>query len=85
VSSEASGASSDADDAEKAQSREDGSWSVCGERRSVQVPDAIGVQQRESGVLIEMTKRPLESDPMRQTGVRRLKAMLSCGAERSRE
>jgi hypothetical protein len=45
-----------------------------GERRSVHVPDAIGVQKRESGVLIEMTKHLLESGPIRQAGVRRLKA-----------
>jgi hypothetical protein len=45
-----------------------------GERQSVHVPDAIGVQKRESGALIEMTKHPLESVPMRQAGVRRLKA-----------
>jgi len=30
-------------------------------------------RNRESGVLIEMTKHPLESGPMRQAGVRRLK------------
>jgi hypothetical protein len=56
-----------------------------GERQSVHVPDAIGVQKRESGVLIEMTKHPLESGPMRQAGFDASRPTLSRGAERSRE
>jgi hypothetical protein len=86
VSSEAGGASYDPDDAEKASSRQDGLWSGVQVRGGpVRVPDPIGVQQRESGVLIEMTKHPLESGPMRQAGFDASRSTLSCGGERSRE
>jgi hypothetical protein len=54
-----------------------------GEIRSVHVPDPIGIQKRESGVLIETTRHPLESGRMTQAGfdASRVQALVWRGEE----